>query len=63
MEAMQSITLKVGQSSVKIDQLGVTVTGMMIKIDGTVQTDVNGLITTVKGAAMLQLSGGILMIG
>lgn len=63
MEAMQSITLKVGQSSVKIDQMGVTVTGLMIKINGTVQTDVKGLMTNVTGTAMLQLSGGILMIG
>lgn len=63
MEAMQSITLKVGLSSVKIDQTGVTVTGMMVKIDGQVMTDVKGLMTTVKGTAMLQLGGGILMLG
>ena len=63
MEAMQSITLKVGMSSVKIDQMGVTVNGMMIKIDGQVMTDVHGLMTTVKGDAMLTLGGGILMIG
>ena len=46
MEAMQSIILKVGQSSIKIDQTGVTVTGMMIKIDGQVMTEVKGLMTT-----------------
>ncbi len=63
MEAMQSITLKVGQSSVKIDQMGVTVSGMMIKIEGQVQTEVKGLMTQVSGSAMLQLSGGIIMIG
>ena len=63
MEAMQAITLKVGQSSVKIDQMGVTISGMMIKIDGTVMTEVKGLMTQVKGSAMLQLSGGIIMIG
>ena len=62
-EAMQSIELKVGQSSVKIDQMGVTITGMMIKIDGQIQTQVNGLMTQVTGTAMLQLSGGITMIG
>ena len=33
-EALQSIELKVGQSSIKVDQMGVTVKGMMIKIDG-----------------------------
>jgi type VI secretion system secreted protein VgrG len=63
MEAMQTITLKVGQSSVKLDQTGVTISGLMVKIDGTVMTDVKGLMTTVKGSAMLQLSGGIIMIG
>lgn len=63
MEAMQSITLKVGQSSVKLDQTGVTISGMMIKVDGTVMTDIKGLMTTVKGTAMLTLGGGIIMIG
>jgi type VI secretion system secreted protein VgrG len=63
MEAMQSITLKVGQSSVKLDQTGVTISGMMIKIQGQVMTEVEGTMTTVKGDAMLTLSGGIIMIG
>ena len=63
MEAMQSITLKVGQSSVKIDQMGVTISGMMIKIEGQVQTSVKGLMTDVTGDAMLTLKGGITMIG
>jgi type VI secretion system secreted protein VgrG len=63
MEAMQTITLKVGQSSVKLDQTGVTISGMMIKIQGQVMTEVEGTMTTVKGDAMLTLSGGIIMIG
>ncbi len=50
-------------NSVKIDQTGVTVTGLMIKVDGQVMTEVKGLMTQVQGSAMLQLSGGILMIG
>ena len=37
-EAMQSIELKVGQSSIKVDQTGVTIKGMMISIEGQVQT-------------------------
>ena len=61
-EAMQSITLKVGQSSIVIDQMGVTIKGMMIKVEGTVQTQVKGLITQVNGDAMLQAKGGITMI-
>jgi type VI secretion system secreted protein VgrG len=61
-EAMQSIELKVGQSSVKLDQMGVTIKGMMIKIEGQVQVDVKGLMTNVNGTAMLNLKGGITMI-
>ncbi|HUS04977.1 MAG TPA: type VI secretion system tip protein VgrG [Bryobacteraceae bacterium] len=61
-EAMQSIELKVGQSSVKLDQMGVTIKGMMIKIEGQVQVDVKGLMTNVSGDAMLVLKGGITMI-
>jgi len=62
-EAMQSITLKVGESSVKLDQMGVTIKGMMIQIEGQVQTQVKGVMTQVTGDAMLQLSGGIIMVG
>jgi type VI secretion system secreted protein VgrG len=51
MEAMQSITLTVGGSSIKIDQMGVTIQGMMIKINGDLTTDVEaGLMLTLKGA-------------
>jgi type VI secretion system secreted protein VgrG len=61
-EAMQSIELKVGQSSVKLDQTGVTITGMMIQIQGQVQTQVKAPMTQVNGDAMLTLQGGITMI-
>lgn len=60
--AMQSIELKVGQSSVKLDQTGVTIKGMQIKIQGQITTDIKGMMTTVKGDAMLTLKGGIIMI-
>jgi type VI secretion system secreted protein VgrG len=61
-EAMQSIELKVGQSSVKLDQMGVTIKGMMIQIQGQIQTQVKGLMTQINGDAMLQMQGGITMI-
>jgi type VI secretion system secreted protein VgrG len=61
-EAMQSIELKVGQSSIKLDQMGVTIKGMMIQIEGQVQTEVKGLMTTVKADAILTAKGGITMI-
>ncbi len=61
-EAMQSIELKVGTSSIKIDQMGVTIKGMIIKIEGDTMVDVKGLMTSVKGDAMLVLKGGLTMI-
>jgi type VI secretion system secreted protein VgrG len=62
-EAMQSIELKVGQSSVKLDQTGVTIKGMVIKVEGQIQTELKGLVTQISGDAMLQAKGGIIMIG
>lgn len=62
MTAMQSIELKVGSSSVKIDQMGVTIKGMMVSIEGTLQLDLKGLMTNVKGNAMLMVKGGLVMI-
>jgi type VI secretion system secreted protein VgrG len=61
-EAMQSIELKVGQSSIKVDQMGVTIKGMMVKVEGTIMTEVKGLMTQVNGSAMLTAKGGITMI-
>jgi type VI secretion system secreted protein VgrG len=62
-EAMQSIELKVGQSSVKVDQMGVTIKGLMIHIEGQIQTQVKALMTQVTADAMLQMKGAITMIG
>jgi len=61
-EGMQGITLKVGQSSIKIDQMGVTIEGMMIKINGQIQTEVKGMMATLQGSAMTTVKGGITMI-
>ena len=78
-EAMQSIELKVGQNSIKIDQTGITLDGLQIKISAQLtaelssqlqtqvssqlQTQVQGTMVQVSGSAMTQISGGILMIG
>ncbi|WP_425093571.1 type VI secretion system Vgr family protein [Tropicimonas sp. S265A] len=76
-QAMQSIELKVGANSIKIDMMGVTVKGMMLKFEGsamanlkapmvTVQGDgmatVKGAMTTVDGSAMTMVKGGITMV-
>ncbi len=61
-EAMQSIEFKVGSSSIKIDQMGVTIKGMMIKIEGQMMVDIKGMMTNVKADAMLMCKGAITMI-
>ncbi|MEP6491153.1 MAG: type VI secretion system tip protein TssI/VgrG [bacterium] len=61
-EAMNAIELKVGGNSIKIDQTGITIKGMKVSIEGSVQTEVKAPMTTVKGDGMLTLKGGITMI-
>jgi type VI secretion system secreted protein VgrG len=62
-EAMQSIEFKVGQNSITIDQMGVTIKGMMVTVQGQVQTQVKGTMVQISGDAMVQISGGITMLG
>jgi len=61
-EAMQSITLKVGANSITIDQTGVTIKGIMVKIEGTAMLNAKAPMTNVSGDAMLILKGGLTMI-
>jgi type VI secretion system secreted protein VgrG len=61
-EALQSITLKVGQNSLTIDQTGISIKGLMVKVEGQVMLDMKSPITTVKADAMLILKGGITMV-
>ena len=75
---MQSIEFKVGTNSIKIDQMGVTINGMMVKIEAKtmaefkglttkvesqIMTEVKGTMVQVNGQAMLMAKGGITMIG
>jgi type VI secretion system secreted protein VgrG len=62
LEAMQGIELKCGASSVKVDQTGVTVKGMMAKVEGTAMAQVKSPMTQVNGDAMLMAKGGVTMI-
>lgn len=61
-EAMQSIELKVGGNSIKIDQTGVTIKGLIVKIQGQAMTEIKAPLTQVKGDALLVLKGGVTMI-
>ncbi|MEL6466897.1 MAG: type VI secretion system tip protein TssI/VgrG [Pseudomonadota bacterium] len=61
-KAMQKIEMKVGANSITIDQTGVTIKGLMIKIQGTAMIEAKAPMSTVKGDAMLILKGGLTMI-
>ncbi|HUF28328.1 MAG TPA: type VI secretion system tip protein TssI/VgrG [Gemmatimonadaceae bacterium] len=61
-EAMQSIELKVGQNSIKIDQAGVTIKGMQVKVEGQIQAQVKAPITQINGDGMVKIQGGLTMI-
>ncbi|MFA5985302.1 MAG: type VI secretion system tip protein VgrG [Methylococcaceae bacterium] len=61
-EAMQSLTLTVGQNSITIDQQGVTIKGLMVTIQGQAQAELKSPMTTVSGDGMLTVKGGVVMI-
>lgn len=56
-EAAKSITLKVGQNSITIDQSGITLKGIQIKIEGQAGVTVEGLKVAVTAETALDLSG------
>jgi len=60
--AMQSIELKVGSSSILIDQTGITITGTLISISGNASVSVDAPMTSVSGDANLSLQGGLVEI-
>lgn len=53
-KAGTSITLKVGGNSIKIDNSGVTIKGINVKIQGQAKAEMKAPMTAVKGTAMLQ---------
>jgi type VI secretion system secreted protein VgrG len=61
-EAGQTITLKVGASSVEVSQQGVTIKGPQVSVQGTAEVQVQAPSTQVTGSGTLVLSGGIVNI-
>ena len=61
-EAMQKIELKVGSNKITIEQSGITIKGIQVKIKGDAMAEMKSAMTTVKGDAMLTAKGGITMI-
>ncbi len=61
-EAAQSIELKVGGSSIKIEPAKITIKSTMIDIKGDAKVDVNGAMTNVKASGILVLKGALTKI-
>ena len=57
-----SDTLKVGPSSIKLDPTGITIKGLTIMVDASLQGTFKSLMTQVQGSAMTQVQGGIVTI-
>jgi type VI secretion system secreted protein VgrG len=60
--AMQSIELRVGNSSIVIDQSGVTINGMVISVNGDASVSVGAPMTSVSGDATVTIQGGLVEI-
>lgn len=61
-EAAMEISLTVGGNSIVIDQSGITISGIMVTMEGQATVDVGSPMTTVTGDGMLTLDGGVTMI-
>jgi type VI secretion system secreted protein VgrG len=61
-EALQSITLKCGPSTLTVDPSGITLMGLTISIKGDIMASLEGTMTEVKGAAMVTVKGGLVML-
>jgi type VI secretion system secreted protein VgrG len=60
--AGQSIELKVGSNSIKIDTSGVTISATKVSIQGQATAELKSPMTTVQGDGTLTLKGGMTMI-
>jgi type VI secretion system secreted protein VgrG len=61
-EALQSITLKCGPSTLTLDPSGITLKGVMVTVKGDAMATVQSAMTQLKGDAMVMVKGGIVML-
>jgi type VI secretion system secreted protein VgrG len=61
-KAGTKIILECGGSKITMDPMSIKIESMMINIKASLTLDEEGLMTTVKGNAMLTLKGGIIFI-
>lgn len=63
LQSNMSITLQVASNSIVINASGITINGAMVTVTGTATAQVTAPSTMITGSAMLELTGGALMIG
>jgi len=61
-EAQISITLKVGQNSITIDQSGISLSGLTISTEGKASVSTSAPSVSISGSATTSISGGIVNI-
>lgn len=61
-EAAQSITLKVGPSSIKLDTQGVTIAGSKITAQAQLKAAIQGVMVDVNASGVMTLQGGLVKI-
>lgn len=61
-EAAQSITLKVGPNSITIDQAGITIKALQVKVEAQTTLDLKGLLSTLKADAVATVKGAMVMV-
>ena len=62
LEAQTSIEFKVGQTSVKIDQVGITMTGLNLSAEGKVTAAIKAPMVNAEAQGVMTIKGGITMI-
>ena len=62
LEAMNSISLKVGSSSITIDQSGITLKGMLVTAEADTTLTMKGLLVETNGSASNIVKGAVVMI-
>lgn len=60
--ALRSIELKVGSSRILIDQNGVSISGLLIKITGDASVSIDAPMTSATGDATMTIKGGLVEI-
>jgi type VI secretion system secreted protein VgrG len=62
LEAMQKVEIKVGGNTITVDPSGVTVKGIIVKVEGQAMAEMKSPLTSVKGDGLVMVKGAITMI-